>query len=1105
MLENVRSSAKFNSKQILGVDSCLHQEFEKQVSLQPQAIAIISNQESITYEELNQRANQVARYLKRQGIRSEMVVGLCMERSIEMIVGLFGILKAGAAYLPLDPTYPPERLLFMLKDADVRLVLTESKLESLPCFENIQIISIDHEWCQIEQEQRENPTTLVTPQNLCYIIYTSGSTGLPKGVMITHRSVANFALTIGHEYQLKSTDRVLQFFSISFDGSVDEIYGTLLNGATLILYPAFMLDDLTRLMKRCQKEGITVLNLPTAYWHELVDTISHENTEVSSHLRLISIGGEKAMRRHFETWNNKLGQSVQFINGYGPTECTVAATICDVWPFMNQNEPQTQIPIGKPLPTTQVYILDENYQKVPTNISGEIYIGGVQVGRGYLNQPELTAKSFVPDPFSSEPGQRLYCTGDLGCYLPDGNIAFLGRVDQQVKIRGFRVELGEVETILAQHPSVKTSVVMVREDVPNHKKLVAYIVSNNDVTLSEIKTFLQKKLPQYLIPTEYVFIDKVPLSVNGKVDRQALPSPNVKSLVDNTEHWVPQTKIEQNLSNIWSKVLGYPSISSEANFFDLGGNSLKIVQIIARVRQELKVELAVPDIFANPTIKDLAQHIETKSSSVQEDILANIPSIPHIKRTDFIPLSHAQEMIWVLSQLIPDNTAYITPLSIRFTGKLNKDALTQAFTEIIRRHEVFRTTFPTIDGKPTQCIHPPFKANIPFIDLRHLQPEKKKRKFEALTKEDFFQSFDLTQIPLIRWRLIQLDDDHYVLNQLEHHFVHDGWSLSVLMREMQMLYTAFAAGKQSPLPELPIQFADFAAWQRRWMTKEHLSHQLEYWKKQLADMPVFEVPTDYPRPKTQRFNGDGMLVELSADLCQSLRHLGGQMGATLYMVLLAAFKITLHQRTMSEEVVIGSFMANRRWRESELLIGMIVNSVALRTDFSGDPTFRELVKRIRKVVLGAQSNQDIPFESVVRELRPHRDPGRNPLFQISFGFHDAAMPSLKSSNLTGEMEYQHHNGTAKFDINVTGIPLTNNGELGNTQNAGVLFDWEFNTDLFHPSTIKRLMERYEAILKLILQYPDLPLSKIKQMLSKKQLPILQKRRVMHLNKLQKNF
>jgi amino acid adenylation domain-containing protein len=1047
--------------------------FEEQVELTPDAVAVVFEGEQLTYRELNARANQLAHYLQTLGVEPEVLVGICVERSLEMIVGLLGILKAGGAYVPLDPAYPGERLAFMLEDSAVPVLLTQQRLVDRLPKQEAQIVCLDTQWEAITQYSEENIACGVNAENLAYVIYTSGSTGKPKGVTIQHRSLVNYTTAVSIEYEIekcdseaskeRSADRILQFSSISFDVSAEEIYTSLTEGATLVLRTDSMLDSVSVFLQQCRDLKITVLALPTAYWHELTAFLNKETFALPPSLRLVIIGGEKALPERLKTWFECVGQRVRLVNNYGPTEATVGTTIYDC---SAPNPASTEVPIGRPILNVQTYILDRYQQPVPIGVPGELHIGGDGLARGYLNHPDLTEAKFIPNSLGNEPGSRLYKTGDKARYLPDGNIEYLGRIDNQVKIRGFRIELGEIETAISQHPSVKETVVIATENNTSNKQLVAYIVPQTEVapSLSALRHFLKQKLPDYMIPAAFVMLDNLPLTPNGKVDRRALPSPELRPELSLT-FVAPRTPIEEMLANIWACVLGIEQVGVHDNFFELGGHSLLAAQIISRVRDTMSVELPLRSLFEAPTVASLAQQVENSlhnGQSIQAQPLLPIP------RSGDIPLSFAQARLWFLDQLQPNSAFYNIPFALRLSGQLNVAALESSLNEVICRHEVLRTNFTKVSGQPVQVIASTLKLKLLKVDLQNLPFCEREVEAQRLATTEAQRPFDLEREPLVRALLLQLDETEYVFLLTVHHIIFDGWSTGVFYGELAALYEAFCTGKPKVLPELPVQYADFALWQRHWLTPELLETQLNYWKQQLLGAPaLLELPTDRPRRAVQSYRGAYQSFALSLELSQALANLSKRAGVTLFMTLYAAFVTLLYRYTGSSDIVVGTPVANRNRQEIEGLIGFFVNTLALRTDLSANPSFEQLLRRVREVALGAYAHQDLPFEQLVEALQPERSLSYTPLFQVMFALDEKSVPSMELPDLTFS-SFSFETGTTKFDLTLS---------MENTA-SGLIGGWEYNSDLFDAATIARYSEHFLSLLEGIVANPIQPISEL---------------------------
>ncbi len=841
--------ADWNSTQVsYPADVCLQELFEQQVERTPQAVAVEFEGTPLTYAELNARANQLAHHLRGLGVGADTLVGVFMERSLEMVIALYGIVKAGGAYVPIDPEYPADRVAFMLEDAAVPVLLTQSHLVGQLPARECQRLCLDTEWDRVAMESAANPVRNITAKNLAYMIYTSGSTGKPKGAMNEHRGITNRLLWMQDQYGLTAADTILQKTPFSFDVSVWEFFWPLLAGARLLVAKPGGHRDAAYLVDLIVKEQVTVLHFVPPMLR-----IFLEDSGVKScvSLRHVICSGEALPYDLQEKFFNLL--PAQLHNLYGPTEAAV-----DVTHYTCQrNGARKIVPIGRPVANTQIHILDPKLQPVAVGVTGELYIGGVQVGRGYHNRPELTAEKFIADPFRTDPDARLYKTGDECRWLSDGNIEYLGRADFQVKIRGFRIELGEIETALAGHPVVKECVVIAREDTPGEKMLVGYILPHPGASpeASDLRAHLKKDLPDYMVPSAFVLVEHFPLSPNGKLDRKALPHPDGHRLENRTEYVAPHDPLEESLARIWATSLRVKRVGRNDNFFDLGGHSLLAVRIINEIEKLYQKRLTIGTLLQAPTVGDLARALEedegAASSSIQrrsakaglEGKLGN-------------PLSFAQEQQWFLNQLAPESPAYNIVDVIALGETYSPEALHRALQELVRRHEVLRTAFSYSGGEPVQIVMPQVGVALPEVDLSALPEPERKREWIRLVHEQGRQPFDLSRVPLFRGTLVHWSAREHKLLLTIHHIIADEWSMELIQRELTQLYRAFSQGLPSPLPELPIQYADFACWQRDWLQGAVLDRQLDYWKKDLAGAPtVLELASDKPRPAVQSFRG----------------------------------------------------------------------------------------------------------------------------------------------------------------------------------------------------------------------------------------------------------
>jgi amino acid adenylation domain-containing protein len=1054
----------------------IQQLFEEKVEQHPDAIALVFQDQQISYRELNNRANQLANYLKSCGVKPEILVGICLERSIEMVVGLLSILKAGGAYVPLDPTYPKERLALILEDTQLSFLLTQRKLSDvLFQFEN-SIICLDTDADSIKRHSCENPTNELSPDNLAYIIYTSGSTGKPKGVQITHDNIWQYLRSINKVIQVQSNDIYLHTASFSFSSSVRQLILPLSRGSKIILASYEQIRNPLNLLTIIHHQGVTIFDTVQSVWRyalQALESLEQDSVRelLQSNLRLLIFSGGLLPCQLLKKIRNQLTSQTNIVNVYGQTE-TIG--VC-AYPIPEQfDQEEGYVPVGYPFEHIQTYVLDANLQPVTQNEKGELYVEFSGLERGYLNRTELNSEQFISNPFNQESSTKLYKTGDVARYLSNGALEVLGRLDHQVKIREMRIELGEIELTLEQHPNIRQTVAVTVDDLDNEKYIVAYIVPklisddlNQTTFIREVKTFLKEKLPEYMQPSSFVILTSLPLTPNGKVDRQALPTPDITNIQLETEFEPPSNPTEEILANIWAKVLNISRVGINDNFFDLGGHSLLVTQVISRCRQAFLVEIPLLIFFEQPTIAELALII-AELKLQETDLLVSQTITPRNKSTN-IKLSFAQQRLWILDQLDPNSALYNIQDAVQLIGELHVDVLQQALDAIAKRHEIIRTSYIAENGNPIQVINTPKSIELTTIDLLSYAETEREIQIQKILQQESQRPFNLASDTMLRGCLLQLAPQKNILLLVIHHIAADAWSMGILWEELTQLYQAFLAGQDNPFPELPIQYADFTVWQRAWLSGEVLDQQLQYWKRQLANLnPVLELPTDFSRPLVQSYRGKSQSVPLPEKLSSSLQELGHREGVTLYMLLLAAFQTLLYRYTGQEDILVGSPIAGRNRTEVERLIGFFVNTIVLRTDLSGDPSFRQLLAKVCSTTLEAYSYQDLPFDKLVEELQPERSLAYNPIFQVMFSVEKSPILQREFAGSTAR-SLPIESKTVKFDLDIT--------VMEDSVNELVVV-WNYNTDLFNPSTIERMAGHFQTLLEGIVANPEQSISQL---------------------------
>ncbi len=1032
---------------------CLHELVADQVSRSPNAAALIWQGGSLSYSQLESKSNQLARRLQRRGAAADAVVGVFAERSPDLIVALLAILKTGAGYLALDAAYPSQRHAFQLEDAKAVLLLSQTHLRDRLPGASVPVFWLDQE-AQATAAGSDRPVSAaVNPENLAYVGYTSGSTGQPKGVMVTHANAVSRVLAPDW-LQLDERETVLQTTSISFDVSAFEIWSSLIQGARLALMPAgpVTVEGLGRSLSR---SGVTTAWLSAGLFQAVVDS----DPASLGGLRQLLTGGDVVPAGHVARVLRRF-PGLRVINGYGPTENAIF-TCCNA--ADDPGELGESFFIGGPIADSGAYVVGAEGQLLAVDEVGELLAGGIGLARGYLGQPRVTAERFVPDPFSSRPGSRLYRTGDRSRWLADGRLDFRGRMDDQVKIRGFRVEPGEVEHAIKRLPGVEQAFAVSVADPQGDKRLAAYVVDRpqqaspgKEDRVQQLRHQLADLLPGYMQPSVLILLDELPLNRTGKVDRRALPRPDWSSRASGGP---PQTPQEVMMARLWKEVLGVGEIGLLDRFLDLGGHSLAAARVKARVRHESDYDLPLDALLQFTTLAQAASRLQDQSS--EEARQQAWAALGRADRTGMAPLSFSQERVWFIDRLAPGTPAYNFQAVVRLEGRLLASALEKTLRALVERHEILRTTFVEEDGLPRQRIHPPGPVDIPLVDISVLPEPVRAREEQRVINALIRRPYDVTRLPLIRWTLVGASPRRHALIHSEHHLIHDGWGFSRLMTEFKEVYAALSQGRPSPLPPLQLQFADLAVMERRRMSGEVLSRGLDFWVDWLKDAPpVLDLPLDRPRPARPSYGGSGSLFQLSGSLHSKLREVSRSNGGTLFMTLMAAFQALLVRSSSQTDFVVGTGAANRLFMESEAHLGMFVNNVALRCDLSGNPSFSELIGRVRGQSLKAFAHQDVPFDKVVEALHPHRDLGWNPIVQALFSFHDSPMPRLDLPDLEGRLEYRM-NGTAKFDLNIVVVPG------GDVSGEGMAVIWEASADLFNRSSVEGMIRRFRTILEAV--------------------------------------
>ncbi|RAP29427.1 Bacitracin synthetase 3 (BA3) [Brevibacillus laterosporus] len=1036
------------------MNKMFHQLFEEQVEKTPNDIAVIYANEQLTYQELNAKANQLARTLRQKGVQPERTVGIIVDRSLHMVVSMLAVLKAGGAYVPIDTDYPQDRKEFMLEDSNAMLLLTLQKLAGQLVFAN-EVLYLDQEECY--QEDAFNLQNISEKHHMAYIIYTSGTTGKPKGVVIEHQSYINIAFAWKEEYHLETFPvRLLQMASFSFDVSAGDFARALLHGGQLVICPNEVKLDPASLYDMLSRYQITIFESTPALIVPLMEYIYEQNLDISQ-VKLLIIGADSCSMEDFKTLLARFGNSVRIINSYGVTEACIDSSYYEL-PLELLHAVGTA-PIGKPLPNTTMYIMDQHVGLLPIGVVGELCIGGAGVAREYLNRPDLTAEKFIDSPFV--PGEKLYRSGDLAKWLPDGNIEFLGRTDHQVKIRGVRIELGEIESQMRKLDGLREVIVIAKEDQAKEKFLCAYMVTDKEVSIAEIRAHLAAELPIAMIPTTFILLEAMPLTANGKIDKRSLPEPD-DTLLAKTDYVAPSTQLETQLATVWQQVLGVDRVGRNDDFFALGGHSLRAMMVISQMHKEYQIDIPLRVLFEKPTIEEIAQYLEKDSAK-------QVISIQPAVEQDYYPVSAAQRRMFILNQFDGVDISYNMPSIMVLEGKLDQLQLEAAFKDLITRHESLRTSFELVNGVPVQKIHTEVDFDI------HLQVAVEEELEEII--DEFIQPFQLDMAPLLRVKLVQTRLDRHLLLMDTHHIISDGVSSGILISELVELYQG------NILSELPIQYKDFSVWQHEQYQTEVYKKQQDHWVQTFADeVPVLNLPTDFPRPNAQSFEGDLFTIGTGKELMQGLYGIATETGTTLYMVLLAAYNVLLSKYSGQEDLIVGTPVTGRSHVDLESTVGMFVNTLAMRNKPVRTKSFKEFLLEVKQNALQAYENQDYPFEELVEKLELQRDVSRNPMFDTMFTLQNRGEESIELDGLRfAAYEAENKSKHSKFDVTF----------IATEERDEIMIGVEYCTKLYRPETIECLTTYFLQIMKAIVENPEVKLAAIEMLTDKEKQQILQ--------------
>jgi amino acid adenylation domain-containing protein len=1047
-----------------------HEFFEAQCDRTPDRIAVVCDGRSLSYAGLEARANRIAHLLRSHGVHRGALVGIALDRSLDMVAAVLGVLKSGAGYVPLDPGFPAERRNYVVGDASLAVLITQDEHAARFNMNGRPLLVLD----RLDEQLAASSATRIgrdadaaDMDSVVYVIYTSGSTGLPKGVLVPHRATANFLTTMQRAPGIDPDDRLVSVTTLAFDIAFVELMLPLTVGAQLIVASREQARDGTALRALIEDSDANYLQAAPAGWRLLLES----GWQGHARFRAVS-GGEPLSLAVAEALLARCGE---VWNGYGPTECTVYAT------FWKVENPRAGIVIGRPIGNTTVWILDEHRQLCPLGVPGEIWIGGAGVASGYLNRPELTAERFVADPYAKSPDAKLYRTGDRGRWLVNGTIEHLGRIDFQIKLRGYRIEPGEIEAHLVSRLEIAHAVVTVREMRAGDARLLAYLVAAADSVVDEsaLRTHLREILPDYMVPQHFIVLDAIPLLPNGKIDRPRLPAPT-EAPMDAADRVAPRDELERRVAAAMAAVLGGGEPGVDDNFFERGGHSLLAAQLTTRLNREFGIGLSLATVFRAPTVARLASTIRELAGTASSRALPAIQVLPDRRRA---PLSILQQRLMYLEQLRGGRVAYNTPSAHRLHGRMDEPAFERALQEVVRRQAVLRTSIDWRDDEePQQHVHAAVAVNLlPIEDLSQIPADEREEELGRRLGELIDEPFDLARAPLFRTRLFRLDPEQHVFFFVAHHIVWDGWSFELLCAELSTLYAAFARGEPAPLLPLSIQYGDFAAWHRAWMSGEELARRLEFWKSHLRGaLDPLDLPTDQPRPMRMSGAGSTEWMHFPGRVAEAIRKLGQEVEATPFMVLFAAFYVFLYRHSGQRELIVGTPVRGREAPGLEQVMGYFANVLPLRMTVDPQASFLDCLRQVRAIVVDAFAYPEVPFDRLVTELKIPRDPSRPPLYQAMFGFQDVR----RRQSAWGDLQHEH-------------LPVFQHGAADDLglwfieEEQGLLGGITCNTDIFSTPTAQRFRARFETLLASVLNDPQRPAARL-ALLPEAELELLQR-------------